>query len=174
MNGKFKVRMSDESIIADCRLLDKVLVIFNVTPSNATVVLMVNGQRYETKQIVVERGATIEYTVSADGYETMTDSIIATNDSTISLELQSSGQMMYAWYSENTAMTIPNADTHYLYTESEQPEVMSNGYFINNDGELTGTIVRVKSYDATTNTITTGWGATATRAPAYDRRVVMN
>lgn len=172
MNGVFNIRLGESYSMKGFKLYDLVSVSFVVNPSDAIVLLNIEGIEQYSKEVVVGKGTTIDYTITADGYITKTGTIVANEDIVETVELEADLTTFYAWYDPNPAISFDeNTDAHYVYTLSETPEAMSNAYFINNNNEILGTIMRVKSYDSSTNTITTGWGSTCTRASSYDKRI---
>ena len=60
----------------------------NPTPSNATVVLIATGYLQEGNSITVPYGTTVVYTISADGYTTVTASMMVTSTQTTEIELE--------------------------------------------------------------------------------------
>ena len=75
----------------------------------------------------------------------------------------------YCFYDPEPIMSVEGQLAHYLYCENEQPSAGDSLYAGNGvDTIYFNTSFRVKAYDAVTQTITTGFGTTATRDAQYD------
>lgn len=75
----------------------------------------------------------------------------------------------YCFYDPEPIMSVEDQPAHYLYCENEQPSAGDRLYAGNGVDTIYFTSsFRVNAYDAATQTITTGFGTTATRDAQYD------
>lgn len=68
----------------------------NTTPETATAYLLISGQTYQQKMIVVPTNTSIEYGIRAEGYVYEEDTVVMTQDRTITINMQELTQTVLA------------------------------------------------------------------------------
>ena len=133
---------SDKVISIELERKTAILTI-NPTPNSATVVLTATGFVQSDNSIEVNVGTSVSYTVSAEGYDTITNSVVINSDQTINVTLDQSLATL-------TINPIPNNATVVLtasgYTQSGNSITVVKGTSVSYTVSASG-------YETRTNTV---------------------